>query len=116
MEATAFSGILPLSPRAFYILVALAQEDTHGYALSKRVETMSGGLVKITGGTLYPLIKQMLDDGWIAETTPAPGDPRRRAYRLTSRGRRIARAEAARLDEVLREARGCDLMPHTAGA
>src|SRR5690242_4809282 len=114
--ASDVSGILPLSPRAFYLLVALAQEDTHGYALSKRVETMSGGLVKITGGTLYPLIKQMLDDGWIAETTAAPGDPRRRAYRITPRGRRIAQAEAQRLEDVLREARGCNLAPKTAGA
>lgn len=110
------SGILPLSPRAFYILVALAEEDTHGYALSKRIENMSGGLVKITGGTLYPLIKQMLDDGWIAETSAAPGDPRRRAYRLSARGRRIAQAEAARLTEVLRAARGCNLVPGTARA
>jgi len=116
MERTTFSGILPLSPRAFYILVALAQEDTHGYALSKRVETMSGGLVKITGGTLYPLIKQMLDDGWIAETAAEPGDPRRKAYRLTARGRRVAQAEAARLADVLRKARSCDLVPRKAGS
>jgi DNA-binding PadR family transcriptional regulator len=106
-----FSHVLPLSPRAFYILVALAEEDTHGYALSKRVEDMSGGTVRITGGTLYPLIKQMLDDGWIAETAAAPGDPRRRAYKLTPRGRRIAQAEAARMADVLRTARDCNLLP-----
>jgi DNA-binding PadR family transcriptional regulator len=105
------SHALPLSPRAFYILVALAEEDTHGYALSKRVEDMSGGTVRITGGTLYPLIKQMLADGWIAETAAAPGDPRRRAYKLTPRGRRIAQAEAARMAEVLRTARDCNLLP-----
>lgn len=105
------SDLLPLSPRAFYILVALAEEDTHGYALSKRVETMSGGTVRITGGTLYPLIKQMLDDGWIVETAAAPGDPRRRAYRLTPRGRRVAQAEAERLTDVLRAARKCKLVP-----
>lgn len=105
------SDLLPLSPRAFYILVALAEEDTHGYALSKRVETMSGGTVRITGGTLYPLIKQMLDDGWIVETAAAPGDPRRRAYRLTPRGRRVAQAEAERLSDVLRAARKCKLVP-----
>ena len=109
------SGALPLSPRAFYVLVALAEEDTHGYALSKRVETMSGGTVRITGGTLYPLIRQMLDDGWIVETAAAPGDPRRRAYRLTPRGRRIAQAEAARLADVLRAARHCNLLPSGAG-
>ena len=108
------SQVLPLSPRAFYILVALGEEDTHGYALSKRVETMSGGIVRITGGTLYPLIKQMLDDGWIVETAAAPGDPRRRAYRLTPRGRRIAQAEAARLTDVLRAARECKLVPSSA--
>jgi DNA-binding PadR family transcriptional regulator len=105
------SNALPLSPRAFYILLALAEEDTHGYALSKRVEEMSGGVVRLTGGTLYPLIKQMLADGWIAETTAEPGDPRRRAYRLTPRGRRIGQAEAARMADLVRTARACKFLP-----
>lgn len=105
------SSVLPLSPRAFYVLIALAEEDAHGYALSKRVEVMSGGAVHLTGGTLYPLIKQMLADGWIVETAAAPGDPRRRAYRLTPRGKRIAQAEAARMADLVRTARACNLLP-----
>jgi DNA-binding PadR family transcriptional regulator len=105
------TSALPLSPRAFYILVALAEEETHGYALAKRIETMSSGTVKLTGGTLYPLIKQMLADGWIAETSAAPGDPRRRAYRLTPRGRRIGQAEAERLADLVRTARACNFLP-----
>ena len=105
------SNALPLSPRAFYILLALAEEDAHGYALSKRVENMSDGLLHITGGTLYPLIKQMLADGWIAETAAAPGDARRRAYKLTPRGRRIGQAEAARLADLVRAARACKFLP-----
>lgn len=105
------SGSSPLSGRAFYILLALAQEDAHGYALAKRVEAASGGAVRLTGGTLYPLIKQMLADGWIAETSAAPGDPRRRAYRLTQRGRRVAAAEATRLAELVRAARACNFLP-----
>jgi DNA-binding PadR family transcriptional regulator len=106
------TSALPLSPRAFYILVALAEEEAHGYALAKRIEAMSGGAVKLTGGTLYPLIKQMLADGWIAETSAAPGDPRRRAYRITPRGRRAGEAEAARLANVVRAARACKFLPH----
>lgn len=105
------SSALPLSPREFYVLLALAEEDTHGYALSKRVETMSNGLVRITGGTLYPLIKQMLADGWIIETAAAPGDPRRRAYKLTPRGKRIGQAEAERLAELVRVSRACKFLP-----
>ena len=103
---------MPLSTRTFYILVALAEEDTHGYALAKRIETMSDGTVSLTGGTLYPLIKQMLADGWIAETSAAPGDPRRRAYRLTPRGRKIGQAEAARLANLVRTARACNFLPN----
>jgi DNA-binding PadR family transcriptional regulator len=105
------TSALPLSPRAFYILLALAEEEAHGYALAKRIESTSGGTVKLTGGTLYPLIKQMLADGWIAETSAAPGDPRRRAYRLTARGRRVGQAEAARLADVVRSARACNFLP-----
>lgn len=106
------TSALPLSARAFYILIALAEEETHGYALAKRVETMSAGTVKLTGGTLYPLIKQMLADGWIAETSAAPGDPRRRAYRITPRGKRIGEAEAARLADLVRAARACKFLPN----
>lgn len=100
---------LPLSPRVFYVLLALADGEQHGYAIARAIETKSGGTVRITSGTLYPIMRQMLDDGWIGEVDDE--DPRRRSYSLTPRGRRIAQAEAARLAEVVRLARSCKLLP-----
>ena len=100
---------LPLSPRVFYVLLALADGEQHGYAIAKAIEAKSGGGVRLTSGTLYPIMRQMLDDGWIFEVDDE--DPRRRSYSLTARGRRVAQAEAARLAEVVRIARGCKLLP-----
>ena len=108
--ATSAESLLPLNPRVFYVLLALAEEERHGYAVSKVVETMTNGNIRLTPGTLYPLIHQMLVDGWIA---PAPGDDsdaRRRRYKLTPHGRRIAQAEARRLDELVRMARSFKLL------
>ncbi len=101
--------LLPLSPRVFSVLLALADGEQHGYAIARAVETQSGGTVRITSGTLYPIIRQMLLDGWITEIDDE--DPRRRSYRLTPRGRRIAQAEAMRLAEMVRVARDCRLLP-----
>jgi DNA-binding PadR family transcriptional regulator len=100
---------LPLSPRVFAVLLALADGEQHGYAIARAIETQSGGAVRITSGTLYPIIRQMLDDGWISEIDDE--DPRRRSYRLTPRGRRVAQAEAARLADLVRIARQCKLLP-----
>lgn len=105
------SDLLPLSPRAFYVLLSLAREDAHGYAIAKTVASLTGGAVRLTAGTLYPIVRQMLVDGWITELPEDDADSRRRRYRLSSRGRRIARAEAERLDGVVRMARDLDLLP-----
>ena len=102
--------VLPLSPRVFYVLLALADGERHGYAIAKAIESQTGGSVRITPGTLYPIIRQMLDDGWIAEIDQDE-DPRRRCYRLAPRGRRVAQAEAARLADLVRMARSCNLLP-----
>lgn len=103
---------LPLNPRAFYILLALAAGESHGYAVAKEVESATEGVVRLTAGTLYPLIRQMLADGWIAECgTSRDQDPRRRSYRLTPWGVRIAQAEAARLAHALRMASQNKLLP-----
>lgn len=101
--------LLPLSPRVFSVLLALADGEQHGYAIARAVETQSAGTVRITSGTLYPIIRQMLLDGWITEIDDE--DPRRRSYRLTPRGRRVAQAEATRLAEMVRIARDCRLLP-----
>ena len=105
---------LPLSPSAFHILLALADGDRHGYSMSKEVEAETEGTVKLPPGTLYRQIKQMLVDGWISETDGGDEDPRRRYYRMTPRGRAIARAEAERLQELVRIARARKLLPAVA--
>lgn len=105
-------SLLPLNPRAFYILLALAAQESHGYAIAKSVEAATDGVVRLTAGTLYPLIRQMLADGWIAESaSDRDQDPRRRLYRLTPWGTRIAQAEAQRLAQAVRMASKYSLLP-----
>ncbi|MDQ2909003.1 MAG: PadR family transcriptional regulator [Candidatus Eremiobacteraeota bacterium] len=103
--------VTPLNPRTFYVLLALAEGAGHGYAIAKSIEAATGGNVRLTPGILYPLIKGMLTDGWVAETSDAGDDVRRRCYRLTPRGRRIAQAEAQRLAALVRKAQACRLLP-----
>jgi DNA-binding PadR family transcriptional regulator len=104
-------SVLPLNPRAFYVLLSLADEESHGYAIAKSIEAATDGVVRLTAGTLYPLIRQMLADGWIAEFSAARDqDPRRRMYRLTPWGTRIAQAEAARLAQAVRMAERSKLL------
>jgi DNA-binding PadR family transcriptional regulator len=103
---------LPLGASTFYILLALAGGDRHGYGVIKEVEAQTDGAVKLGPGTLYRVIKQLVVDGWIAEIDgDEPGDERRRYYRLTERGRAIARAEAERLDALVAVARERRLLP-----
>ena len=108
---------LPLSPSAFYILLALSVEDRHGYSIAKEVEETTRGAVRLGPGTLYRLIKEMVVDGWIVEVDRVDSeDPRRRYYRLTKWGLRIARAEASRLADVVRVAIDRRLLPTSAFA
>jgi len=104
----------PLTPAMFHVLLALAGDDRHGYAILKEVELATGGKVRLSTGTLYGIIKRLLADGLIAELRARPGqaedDERRRYYRLTPLGRDIASAEAQRLDEVLTIARANNLL------
>jgi DNA-binding PadR family transcriptional regulator len=65
----------------------------------------------LTPGTLYPLVHQLLTDRWILELPEDAADPRRRRYRLSALGKRIAQAEARRLDALVRVARSFDLLP-----
>jgi DNA-binding PadR family transcriptional regulator len=109
---------LPLSTAAFSILLALAEGDRHGYSISKEVDAQTAGAVKLGPGTLYRVIKQMLADGWIGEAPAADvdDDERRRNYRLTPWGRRIAEAEARRLADLVLVARERRLLPANAFA
>jgi DNA-binding PadR family transcriptional regulator len=98
-----------VSPTLFHILVALADQDRHGYAIMLDVSARTSGELKLSPGTLYGSIKRMLEDGWIVERDS--DDERRRNYKLTALGRKIAEAEASRLETVLRQARATGLLP-----
>ena len=99
---------LPLSPPEFQILLALADGEKHGYAIMQEVHTRTEGRTRLGPGTLYGAIKRMLGDGLIEETEERPDpqldDQRRRYYRLTDAGRRLAVAEAERLADLVRAA------------
>ncbi|HTU93536.1 MAG TPA: PadR family transcriptional regulator [Gemmataceae bacterium] len=102
------SGQLPLSPPEFQILLALADGEKHGYAIMQEVHARTEGRTRLGPGTLYGAIKRMLGGGLIEEAEERPDprldDQRRRYYRLTDAGRRLAGAEAQRLAELVRTA------------
>jgi DNA-binding PadR family transcriptional regulator len=93
-------GLLPLTPAVFHILLALADGERHGYAIMTEVSQTTGGQIRMGPGTLYGTIKRLLVQGMIVECAerpdPALDDERRRYYRLTDWGRRVAQAEAQR--------------------
>ena len=102
----------PLPAAAFQILLSLAEDDLHGYAIMRQVEEQTMGKFRLGPGTLYSSIQALLEEGLIEEVDRgAPAEPsdapreRRRSYRLTSAGMKVARAEARRLAEILRVAR-----------
>ena len=106
--------LLPLSPAVLHILLSLADEDRHGYGIMREVEDRTGGGVRMGPGTLYGSIKRMLGDGLIEESDERPDpeldDSRRRYYRITDFGRRVAGAEAARLESLVSSARDKKLL------
>ncbi len=106
---TEIDALLPLPQATFHILLALADEDRHGYAIMQDVDARTGGELKLGPGTLYRSIQRMLEQGLIVETRtrPAAGDDneRRRYYRITSFGTQVARAETRRLNQLVRLAR-----------
>lgn len=114
-EPTALDEILPLPEAALHILMALAEDDRHGYAIIQDVAARTRGEVKLGPGTLYRSIQRMLEQGLIEETRerPAPelDDERRRYYRITPLGKAAARAEARRLAGLVRLARASGFAP-----
>src|SRR5208337_4753465 len=110
-------SLLPLQPTTFHILLSLADEDRHGYAIILDVARRTNGELKLSAGTLYRSIQRMLEAGLIIETKtrPAPemDDERRRYYRITPLGTAVARAEAGRLRDLLKMARLCGVAPRT---
>ena len=107
--------LLPLSPAMFHVLVAMADGDTHGYAIMKEVEHLTSGAVRLSTGTLYGIIKRLLADGLVREIAgrTAGSDERRRSYALTPFGKDVARAEAARLEQTIAIARRKPLFRRT---
>jgi DNA-binding PadR family transcriptional regulator len=105
---------LPLTPAMFHILMALAKGERHGYAIMQDIETSTDGRFRIGPGTLYGSIKRMLASGWIEEVDERPDpdldDERRRYYRLSGLGRRVAKAEARRLESMVGLARDAQLL------
>lgn len=99
------SSFLPLSPATLHILLSLAGEQLHGYAIMQEVQRQSDGKYKLGPGTLYDNLQKMIDRGLVEELGKKPGDedPRRRYYRLSLLGRGVLTAEISRLDDVVRE-------------
>ena len=106
-------ALLPLAPAFLHILIALGDKDRHGYSIMQDVAERTGGQVRMSPGTLYGSIKRMLTEGLIEELTSgaAGADERRRFYKTTKFGRRVAAAEAERLSALLTQARESGLVP-----
>jgi len=107
--------LLPLPVAMFHILVAVADQDRHGYAIMQDVAARTNGALKLSPGTLYGSIRRMLEEALIVELSdrqrPDDDDERRRYYRITAFGRSVAQAEAARLATLLRQAKAVGLAP-----
>jgi len=97
--------LLPLSPAVFHILLSLGEGERHGYALKREIARRTNGKVTLGPGVLYSSIAKLLEQGLIEESEDRPDphldDERRRYYRLTSFGRKVAQAEAARMRDLV---------------
>ena len=99
------NSFLPLSTASLHILLSLAVDDLHGYAIMQEVLRQSEGLYKLSPGTLYDNLQKLIELRLVVELGQRPGDddPRRRYYRLSMQGRAVLAAEIARLEHVVRE-------------
>jgi DNA-binding PadR family transcriptional regulator len=106
---------LPLPRDTFQILVSLADRERHGYSVMQDVAERTDGALRLSPSSLYAAIKRLLSQGLIEELQERPDpehdDERRRYYRLTKLGRRVAIAEARRLERLLSDARATGLLP-----
>jgi len=101
--------LLPLTPPVFHILVALSDEERHGYGIMQDVDRQTDNALQLGPGTLYGCLKRMLAAGMVEESDvrpdPALDDERRRYYRMTPLGQRVVRAEAQRLANAVTTAK-----------
>ena len=114
-DPAAPEDFLPLHRDTFQILVSLAERDRHGYSILLDIAERTGETRSISPSTLYSSIRRLLESGLIVELDerPDPGqdDERRRYYRLTPLGRKVAGLEARRLERLLGDARSSGLLP-----
>ena len=107
-------GFLPLHRDTFHILVSLADCDRHGYSILLDVAERTGGALRLSPSSLYASVKRLLHQGLIEELAERPDpeedDERRRYYRLTRLGRKVAEVEARRLEQLLADARASGLL------
>ena len=111
------AALLPLPAATFHILLALSAGERHGYAIIQDVEASTGGDLRLSAGTLYRSIARMVEQGLITEVArrrTAADDERRRYYRITSFGTDVARAEMARMTQLVRLAKASGLTPRPA--
>lgn len=106
---------LPLTPISFEILLSLLTEDRHGYAILQTVEARLRSHLPMRTGTIYRALARLVDEGLIVAAAPAAKrgadtDERRRYYRITPQGRKIAKAEAERLADQVAAARAHRLL------
>ncbi len=99
------TSLTPLSPAVFHILLSLGEGERHGYAVKREISLRTGGKLKLGPGVLYGSINKMLELGLIEESDDRPDphldDERRRYYRITAYGRKVAKAEAARMRDLV---------------
>jgi DNA-binding PadR family transcriptional regulator len=109
------SDLLPLTPVALNVLLALADGERHGYGIMLEVKERTGGKVRLGPGTLYGAIKRLKEGGLIEESgtrpDPATDDERRCYYRLTGFGGEVLTAEVERLDGLVHAARQKGVFP-----
>jgi DNA-binding PadR family transcriptional regulator len=103
---SAVEELIPLAPAVFHILLCLLDGERHGYALKREIAHRTGGKLTLGAGVLYGSISKMVAHGFIEESNDRPDphldDERRRYYRITPLGRRVAHAEAARMRALVR--------------
>lgn len=107
-------ALLPLPPATLHILLALGDEERHGYAIIQDVEARTGGELRLSAGTLYRSVARMVEQELIEEVTPRrtrADDERRRYYRNTSFGKAVARAELRRLAQLVKLGRARGFAP-----
>ena len=114
MNATQPEEFLPLPLSVFHILLSLCDQERHGYGIMKEIRERTGGEVKLGAGLLYGNLKRLIDQGLIERSDERPSadldDERRRYYRLTTFGQRVALAETQRLAQLLTTARAKRLL------